>query len=122
MFNFCKSESLCLDGGGPLDVPAVDEGKDGDAEDGKQLDGLVGRAALGQEILTMHIALLSIPALGEEWLERVDGEGEGNDGNGGRHDDDALNPHPEEEDGCVVHWQCCCHLMNAGNLPRATMM
>ena len=50
-----------------------------DAEDGQQLDGLVGRAALG-----------------EEGLEGVDGEGEGNDGNGCRHDDDALHPHPGE--------------------------
>ena len=29
-----------LDGGGPLDVPAVDKGKDGDAEDGEQFDHL----------------------------------------------------------------------------------
>ena len=119
---FCKRQSLCLDGGGPLDIPAVDEGKDGDAEDGKQLDGLVGRTALGEVILTMRIALLSIPALGEEWLERVDGEGEGNDGNGGRHDDDALNPHPEDENQLWSTGSAVLNLMNAGNLPRATMM
>ena len=29
-----------LDGGGPLDIPAVDKGKDGDAEDGEQFDHL----------------------------------------------------------------------------------
>ena len=94
---------LCLDRGGPLDIPAVDKGKDCDAEDGQQLDGLVGRAALG-----------------EEGLEGVDGEGEGNDGNGCRHDDDALHPHPEEEDGYGT--MAVLHLMKAGNLPRATMM
>ena len=68
-----------LDGGGPLDIPAVDKGKDGDAEDGQKLYGLVGRGALG-----------------EEGLESIEGEGEGNDGNGCRHDDDALHPHPGE--------------------------
>ena len=29
-----------LYGGGPLDIPAVDKGKDGDAEDGEQFDHL----------------------------------------------------------------------------------
>ena len=29
-----------LDGGGPLDIPAVDKGKDGNAEDGEQFDHL----------------------------------------------------------------------------------
>ena len=29
-----------LDGGGPLDIPAVDKSKDGDAEDGEQFDHL----------------------------------------------------------------------------------
>ena len=29
-----------LDSGGPLDIPAVDKGKDGDAEDGEQFDHL----------------------------------------------------------------------------------
>ena len=70
---------MCLDRGRPLDIPAVDKGKDGDAEDGQQLDSLVGGAALG-----------------EEGLEGVDGEGEGKNGNGCRHDDDALHPHPGE--------------------------
>ena len=77
-----KNGILCLDCGGPFYIPAVDKGKNGDAEDGQQLDRLVGRAALG-----------------EEGLEGVDGEGEGNDGNGCRHDDDALHPHPEKDDG-----------------------
>ena len=98
-----KRGILCLDGGGRLDIPAVDKGKDGDAEEGEQLDGLVWRAALG-----------------EKGLEGVDGEGEGNDGNGCRHDDDALHPHPEEEDGYGT--MAVLHLMKAGNLPRATMM
>ena len=29
-----------LNGGGPLDIPAVDKSKDGDAEDGEQFDNL----------------------------------------------------------------------------------
>ena len=100
-----KRVILCLDRGGPLDIPAVDKGKDCDAEDGQQLDGLVGRAALR-----------------EEGLEGVDGEGEGNDGNGCRHDDDTLHPHPGKRLGSKKRiWQHS-HLMNAGNRPRATMM
>ena len=60
-------------------------------------------------------------ALREEWLEGVEGEGEGDDGDGGRHDDDALHPHPvggNSENGIRIFR----HLMKAGNLPRATMM
>ena len=96
---------MCLDRGRPLDIPAVDKGKDGDAEDGQQLDGLVGGAALG-----------------EEGLEGVDGEGEGNNGNGCRHDDDALHPHPDIKKGVDFKRERWQYLMNAGNLPRATMM
>ena len=55
-----KRGIICLDGGGPLDIPAVDEGKDGNAEDGKQLDGLVGRAALDQSCIS-HQRRLSEP-------------------------------------------------------------
>jgi len=68
-----------LDPSCPLDVPAVDERQDHDAADGEHAHALVGRVALG-----------------EERLEYVDAESEGDDGEGARPHDHALDPQTHE--------------------------
>ena len=70
-----------LDSGGPLHVPAVDEGQDTDAYRGQHLD-----------------TLLRGVALGEDELDAVLGEGEGHDGDGAGSHDQALRPQPHEPD------------------------
>lgn len=70
-----------LNRGGPLDVPAVDEGQDTDADGRQQLDTLIRGLTLG-----------------EDELDTVLGEGEGHDGDGAGPHDQTLRPQSHEPD------------------------